>query len=67
MGRRSPRMARVIVCTPPELYTRFYRVKRLVRRYLGHSLSNAQLLTLLLDVFEERLAEERKKRVLTSY
>jgi len=67
---RSPVKRRIIINTDDCLYDRFYQIKyqsQIVYRRRPRILSNGDFLKLLLDAAEEKIADERKKRVIRSY
>jgi len=67
---RSPVKRRIIINTDDYLYDRFYQIKyqsQIVYRRRPKILTNGDFLKLLLDTVEEKIAEERKKRVIKAY
>jgi len=67
LGRSSPTQSRIVIHVDPPLYRRFYEVKRQVRRFAGRSLSNGEFLELMLRATEGWVAEERRRRTVTTY
>jgi hypothetical protein len=67
---RSPVKRRIIINTDDCLYDRFYQMKhqsQIVYRRRPKILTNGDFLRLLLDTVEEKIADERKKRVIKAY
>jgi len=67
---RSPVKRRIIINTDDYLYDRFYQIKyqsQIVYRRRPKILTNGDFLKLLLDTVEEKIAEERKKRIIKAY
>jgi hypothetical protein len=75
LGRYSPSKSYITIdcTTTPELHDRFYRLKKQVRsmfrrKRCGREFnSNREFLEFLLNLAEEKLAEESRRRVITSY
>jgi hypothetical protein len=67
---RSPVKRRIIINTDDYLYDRFYQIKyqsQIVYRRRPKILTNGDFLKLLLDTVEEKIADERKKRIIKAY
>jgi hypothetical protein len=69
MGRLSrSRKAIFIDCRQsPELHDRFYTLKKQAHIVLRRKLTNREYLDFLLKVFAERLAEEKRRRTVSTY
>jgi len=69
MGRLSPSKSYIIVdCSKaPTLHDRFYSLKKQTHVLLRRKLTNREFVEFMLNLVEEKIADERKRRVITSY
>jgi hypothetical protein len=67
VGRLSPTGKCIIINCDSRLHQKFYYLKKRAHVRLCKNLKNREFLDYLLNLFIERLTEEEKRRVLTSY
>jgi hypothetical protein len=69
MGRLSPNKYYITIdCKKnPELHDMFYNLKKQTNMMFRKKLTNREFIQIVLNTYAERLTEERKRRVLTSY
>ena len=70
MGRPSPSKSNIFIdcSSTPELYERFYRLKKLTAKHVKRSFpNNRSFMDFLLTLLEEKLSEYERRSIVKSY